>query len=173
MSTSGIYSFSVSRDDIIRQAMLNIRRLDPYETPTAQETQDCARMLNMMCKQWMGKSDFAPGLKVWTRKRGHLLLSPSTGQYTLSNPAQGWTNALTQTTSTAYANTGANTLAVTSAAGFVVGGTLAVAVDSEYLFYTTVSSVSGLNVGLAAPLTAPVVACDGAVSTSLSTSRFT
>ena len=82
MATSGTYSFGVTKYDIIRQAMLNIGKLDPVEAPTAEEMDDCSRLLNMMCKQWMGKTDFAPGLKVWTRKRGHLLLSNTTGAYT-------------------------------------------------------------------------------------------
>ena len=51
MSTSGTYTFTVTRDDIIREAMLNIGKLDAYGSIDPQETTDCARKLNMMCKQ--------------------------------------------------------------------------------------------------------------------------
>src|SRR5579871_6236470 len=60
--------------------MLDIGALQEGENPTAQETTDCAFKLNMMVKQWMSNTDFAPGLKVWTRKRADLFLSPT--QYT-------------------------------------------------------------------------------------------
>lgn len=72
MTTSGVYSFSVTRDQIVRLAMLNIGQLQDIEVPTAQELTDCSMFLNMMVKQWMGKADFAPGLKTWTRRHGHL-----------------------------------------------------------------------------------------------------
>lgn len=146
MTTSGVYSFSVSRDDIIRQAMLNIKRLDPDETPTATETNDCARVLNMMCKQWMGKSDFAPGLKVWTRKRGVLLLSNSTGILTIGPTAQGWSNSMAVTTLAATAAGGSTSLSVASATGFTTGYTLAVELDSGSLQYLTISGVAGTTI---------------------------
>lgn len=152
MSTSGIYSFAVSRDDVIRQAMLNIKRLDPDESPTAQETTDCARVLNMMCKQWMGKKDFAPGLKTWTRKRGTMFLSGTTGRYTIGPTATGWAVDPSITTSTAAAAGGASAIVVASATGFA--GTYAVGVElsNNTMFWTTVSSVVGTTINLSTPL---------------------
>ena len=152
MTTSGSYSFSVSRDDIIRQALLNIKRLDPDESPTPAETQDCARMLNMMCKQWMGKSDFAPGLKVWTRRWGHRLLSNTAYSYTLGPAAQGWTNELLSQKSTATAVSAATAVVVSSAVGIAGGNTAAVQLDTGALFYATISSVVGTTLNLATPL---------------------
>ena len=152
MATSGTYSFGVTKYDIVRQAMLNIGKLDPAEQPTASEMQDCTRMLNMMCKQWMGKTDFAPGLKVWTRKRGHLLLSSTTGVYTIGSTAQGWTNDLTTTTLAANASSGASSVTVSSAAGISVSSTLAIYLDSGALFYSAISLLVGTAVGLATSL---------------------
>ena len=51
MTTSGIYSFSVNRDQIIRIAMMNIGKLDEIETPSAQDITDCNLVLNMLVKQ--------------------------------------------------------------------------------------------------------------------------
>lgn len=154
MSTSGTYTFGVTRDDIIRQALLNIKRLDPDEAPTASETQDCARMLNMMCKQWQGKADFAPGLKVWTRKRGFLLLSNSTGAYTIGPGQPGWANSMVATSLGSAAGAGASTITVASAAGITSGGSIAIQQDGMgSLFYTTVSGAPvGTTVTLAAPM---------------------
>lgn len=161
MTTSGSYSFSVSRDDIIRQALLNIGKLDPDETPNARMTADCATVLNMMCKQWMGKADFAPGLKVWTRKRGHVFLSNLTGQYTLG-PASttGWTNNYTPTTLTAATAAASPVLNVAAATGIATGYYVGVQQTDGSLFWSTVLSVVGLVVTLNAPL--PVGASSGA-----------
>lgn len=152
MATSGTYSFGVTKYDIVRQAMLNIGKLDPAEQPTADEMQDCTLMLNMMCKQWMGKTDFAPGLKVWTRKRGHLLLSNSTGTYTIGPTAQGWTNALTTTVTTAAAAAAAAAIVVSSVVGITTASTVAISLDSGALHYSGVSSVAGSTVNLTVAL---------------------
>jgi len=152
MATSGTYSFGVTKYDIVRQAMLNIGKLDPAEQPTANEMQDCTFMLNMMCKQWMGKTDFAPGLKVWTRKRGHLLLSNTTGVYIIGPTAQGWTNDLTTTATTAAALAAATAVVVDSVVGITTANTVAVYLDSGALHYSGVSSVVGSTVNLTAAL---------------------
>lgn len=153
MTTSGTYSFSVTNYEIVRQAMLNIGRLDPEEAPTASEMRDCTFMLNMMCKQWQGKADFAPGLKVWTRKRGQLLLSNTTGQYTLNSSASGWTNTLVQTTLAANAALGASAVVVSSTTGLAALMNVAIQLDSGALQYTTITTVVGTTVNLAATLT--------------------
>jgi hypothetical protein len=83
---SGTFAFSVCRDDIIRQSMLNLALLEQSELPTYQETQDCARVLNMITKQLAGQLDRAPGFKMWQRQRGALFLSYSKYLYNLGSP---------------------------------------------------------------------------------------
>lgn len=161
MATSGTYSFGVTKYDIVRQAMLNIGKLDPAEQPTASEMQDCTLVLNMLCKQWMGKTDFAPGLKVWTRKRGHLLLSSTTGVYTIGPTAQGWTNGLNNTVTTAAALAAASAVVVSSATGITANDTAAVYLDSGALHFSVISSVVGNTLNLATSL--PSAAASGAV----------
>lgn len=146
MSTSGVYNFTVTKYDIIRQAMLNIRRLDPVEAPTADEIQDCSLLLNMMCKQWMSKIDFAPGLKVWTRKRGHRLLNYTSGAYTVGPTVQGWANNMAGSPSTATIAPAGTTVTVTNAAGFVAGYTLAIQLDANTIAYATISTVVGTTI---------------------------
>ena len=162
MTTSGTYSFTVNRDQIIRDAMLNCGKLDETETPTAQEVTDCAFKLNMMVKQWMGKSDFSPGLKVWTRKQGYLYLNSASGQYSVGPTATGWTNTFTNPVLTATAASGQPTIIVSSATGIaptynigVVCGT-----GTGTLFWTTVLNVVGTTITLNANL--PSAALSGA-----------
>lgn len=151
-STSGSYSFTVNRDQVIRQAMLNIGKLDENEVPTAQQTSDCAFALNMLIKQWQGRGDFAPGLKVWTRRLGYLFLSGASGQYSVGPTATGWTNAFAASTSTATEIAGATAIPVASASGFAGGYNVGVQLDSGVLFWTTISSVSGKTINLASGL---------------------
>jgi hypothetical protein len=96
-TTSGSFAFSVARDDIIRQAMLNHALLDPSESPTAQEIVDCARVLNMIVKQLAGQLDRAPGFKMWQRHRGELFLAYSKYLYNLAGNANGdqWAGGVT------------------------------------------------------------------------------
>ena len=154
MSTSGTYVFTVNRDQIIRDAMLNIGKLDPYEAPSAMEVSDCAFKLNMLIKQWMGKTDFAPGLKVWTRKRGYLFLNSTSGQYQVGQTATGWTNSFTSTTTTAQAAASQKSIVVASATGITIGYYIGVELVTGALQWSTVSNVVGTTVTLADNLAA-------------------
>lgn len=161
MATSGTYSFSVSRDQIIRMAMLFIRRLDELEVPTPQDITDCAMVLNMLVKQWMGKADFAPGLKQWLRNHGHLFLSSTTGQYTVGPSGTGWTNSYVNTTTTAAVASNGTVVPVTSVTGMTVGDNFGVVLTSGALYWTTVKTISSLNVTINGNL--PSAAGSGAV----------
>jgi hypothetical protein len=95
MATSGTYTFTVTRDDIIREAMLNIGKLGASDILAPQDTLDCARKLNLMVKQWMGKTDFAKGLKVWTRQHCDLFLSSTKFAYNLGPSGDAWAAGIT------------------------------------------------------------------------------
>jgi hypothetical protein len=152
MATSGTYTFAVTRDDIIRQAMLTIGKLDPFESPDPQQTQDLSFVLNMMCKQWMGRADFAPGLKVWTRKHGHLFLSNTTGRYTIGPAANGWTNDYTAASLAATGAASSSSVTLSSLTGVAVGYFMGIVLDSGDIFWTTVATAPSVTITLAAPL---------------------
>lgn len=146
MTTSGSYGFYVTRDDIIRQALINIGKLDGVEVPEPAVTVDCARVLNMLCKQWMGRSDFAPGLKVWTRKRGHLFLSGTTNRYVVGPAGTGWATTFVDST-LAAASTAGSAVIVVSGTGPSNGFKIGVEVSGgsgggNTLFWTTVTTSS-------------------------------
>lgn len=161
MTTSGTFSFSVNRDQIIRMAMLQIRRLDEIEVPSPQDVTDCSMMLNMLVKQWMGKTDFAPGLKTFTRQHGHLFLSSTTGKYTLGPTGTGWTNNYVSTTTTAGVAASGTVLPLTSVAGITVGDNIGTVLSSGALYWDTVKTISSLNVTINGSL--PTAAGKGAV----------
>lgn len=149
MATSGSYVFSVTRDQLIRNAMLCIGALDGVEGPEPQEVTDCSMFLNMLVKQWQGIQDFAPGLKMWKRKRGELFLSNTTGQYSLGPSGDNWTNSYSSRTLTSAAVASATTLAVSSIAGALNGDTILIQLDSGSLFTTTINGApSGSTITL-------------------------
>lgn len=156
MTTSGVFSFTCNRDQIIRDAMLNIGALDEIENPTSSETSDCAFKLNMLIKQWMGKADFAPGLKVWTRRRAALFLNNAGYKYSVGPTATGWAETYVRPMTTAAANAAATAIVVSAATGIAAGYNIAVQLSTGALQWTTVLSVVGLTVNLNAALTSPV-----------------
>ena len=163
MTTSGIYNLSVNRDQIVRLAMLNIEKLDEVEVPTPQETTDVTFFLNMLVKQWKGQNDFAPGLKTWTRRHGHLFLSGQTGQYLLGPSAAGWTNNYTQATTTAAVTVGASVIPVSSVAGILPGDNFGIVIDSNaYIYWSTVLSVGASSITITGTIPAGAQASSGA-----------
>lgn len=161
-STSGSYTFSVTRDQIIRQAMLDIGALDPLEAPTASEISDCAFKLNLMVKQWMGNTDFAPGLKVWTRKRGDLFLQPTQFAYQIGQTgADHWVDSTTglvypqsfgQTALTANAALAATVLNVASVVGMNINDNVGILNGSTgAIMWTTISAIGALQITIPAP----------------------
>ena len=154
MTTSGTYSFSVSRDDIIGEAMRNVGALGESETATAQEVTDCARKLNMLVKQYMQNQDFAPGLKMWQRQRADLFLSSTKGVYALGPSGDNWAAGVTalsgqnygQTQLSANASASATTITVGTGTGkianFTTGDFVVIQLNSGDIYSTTVSSVN-------------------------------
>jgi hypothetical protein len=142
MTTSGVYSFSVNTNDIVREAMLNIGKLGEAENPSAQEYTDVSRKLNMLAKQWMAKQDFAPGLKMWKRRHGALFLSQSKFAYNLGPTGDNFTNTWFQTATTANAAANATTINVPNA-NMTVGDFVIFQLDSGANFQTTVSTKVG------------------------------
>jgi hypothetical protein len=110
----------------------------------------------------MGKADFAPGLKEWTRKHGDLFLSNATGKYLLGASGDNWTNQSYQRTTTATAAANATALTVSSITNVSANDNIGIVLDSGALFWTTVSGTSsGSTINLASGLTSQ--ASSGAV----------
>jgi len=162
MTTSGVVTFSVSENDIITTSMQFIGALGESEVPTAQEYTDCRRVLNMVVKQWMGRSDFSSGMKMWSRKRADLVLDPTKVQYSLGPTGDRWAADLIRTTLTATAALGAGTLTVASISGLLSGDFIGVVLDNNTIQWTTINGApSGSTVTLTNTLTSQ--ASSGAV----------
>jgi hypothetical protein len=154
MATSGTYTYTVTRDDIIREALLNTGKLGATGYVSPQDTADCARKLNMLVKQWMGTQDFAPGLKAWTRARGDLFLSSMQYRYLLGPSGDNWAGgiavsqdnglnyATTQLTVKAVAAATTLTVGVGNTSNFTAGDYLVVQLDDGDIYSTTISTIN-------------------------------
>lgn len=167
-STSGSYTFSVTQASVIRQACIDIGAIDPQENLTSPEYADCSFKLNMMVKQWMGNNDFAPGLKIWTRKRAELFMGYTQYAYRLGQTGDNWVAGTTglsypqlygQTNVKTNAAQGANTVFVASTSQMNIGDYIGVLVGPD-IFWTTITSLNSVTgaVGIQLPLSGAVQA---------------
>lgn len=173
-STSGTYTFSMTRDQVIRQSMLDLGALQEAEVPTAQETTDMANLLNMIAKQWMSNTDFAPGLKVWTRKRGELFLSPTQFVYALGQTSpDNWVESTTglsypqaygQTNVTASLAIGATVIPVAATSQFNINDYIGILIGSS-IFWTRVSAINSVAGTVTIPATGLPTAVIGSGAT--------
>lgn len=82
MSTSGSTNFTLTRDQIIKDALYLLNVLGAEEEPQASDLAFCSRRLNSMVKQWMSQ-----GLHLWALDEGILFLTKNTASYNLGNTA--------------------------------------------------------------------------------------
>lgn len=159
-ATSGTYTFSLVRDDIIRDAMQNLALLEESEVPTAQEITDCARKLNMITKQLAGKMDKAPGWKMWQRERADLFLSTKQFSYDLGQLGDNCAGGVTgraepvtynSTTLTGAQAPGTTVLPVPSTVAMNINDFIGILIGSDF-YWTT---ISGLNAGVSVVIPAP------------------
>ena len=73
MATSGSTDFSVSRNDLIKYALLNVGAIGEGETPNSTQYTDGAMMLNLIVKSWN-----ADGMPLWAIKQNSFALTAST-----------------------------------------------------------------------------------------------
>lgn len=156
MATSGSYDFSITRDDLIKDAMLEIGALESGQSPTAEETTDCARRLNMMAKSWM-----VAGYHLWCVQDAVLFLVPGRQSYALGNASGDaeWADPaeMTETTLSVAAISGAGSITVTSPTGITSGDRVGILLDTGDLQWTT-GTVAGSVITLGAVLTSGAVA---------------
>lgn len=159
MTTSGTVSFSVTRDDIILKALTDLGVVAEGQTPNAYQTSKAAMNLNMLVKAWQGQADGAPGLKVWSRKRGSLVLDPTKSVYSLGpTSTDRWASNLTRTTIAANCATGATAIPITSTAGMTNGDQFGVLLQNGQIYWTT-ATFSGSTATIPSPgLPSPAIA---------------
>jgi hypothetical protein len=160
MATSGTTAYSVTERDIIEEAASHLGVLQIGQTMEADEYIVFRRKLNLLMKQWTAQIDFAPGLKMWTRRRAWLF--PQSGQVVYSlGPSGDECAAESYVMTTLSANATGSTATLTSTTGFASGYRIGIRLDTGAMHWTT---VDGALSGSVATLTTavPSIATAGA-----------
>ena len=149
MSTSGSIDFSVSRDDIIEEALMTIGVLPEGGAPTADQLTDHSRTLNIMVKAMVGR-----GINLWAVDKVTLFLEEDKVAYTTGTDHIALTSGVTRTALAAAAASSATTISVDSATGISTGYAIGVELDDGTVQWTTVNGApSGTTVTLTTALT--------------------
>jgi hypothetical protein len=167
LTTSGSVDFSVSRDNTVEFALRKLGIMSAADTSSSSSFTShlapFAIALNMMIKQWQADSDFAPGLKVWSRKRATLFLQKSQNVYSLGPLASSgdkWATSYVSTTLSGAEAAGQTALSVTSITGISSADVIGIVLDSGVVHWTTVNGAPGAGV-VTATVALPTAAASG------------
>jgi len=149
MATSGTNTFSQTRNQIINRAASILGVKTRGRNLTNEEMNDGSDILNMMVKSWKSKGQY-----LWKTAEATLFLVAGQATYRLDASTGNATENFNQTTTTADATSGASTIAVTASTGMVIGYNIGIAQDNNTIHWTTITSISSLDIGLNDNLTA-------------------
>lgn len=135
MSTSGSFNFTVSRDNLISDALQYIGALGEGESLTSTQQTEGARLLNMLAKLRA-----ADGMPLWAIKRGTIL--PFTGASSIATNSHVVT-FYDSTTLAADAVSSATALTISAAGTIADSDNIGIELDNGDMFWTTVSAGGG------------------------------
>ena len=148
MSTSGTYTFTMTRDDIIKAAL---RQVGAYETGQAVDAAlitDTAQALNILTK---AMQTTLGGL--WAITNITVFLNTTSSSYLVGpTGATATVDDVTQTSIATAALNGAGSVTVASASGLALGMYIGIQMDDGTQFWTTITNVVGAVVSLNANL---------------------
>lgn len=137
MATSGSVDWTLSRNQIIRQAALEVNAISSGITMGAQMLSDFDVKLNAMVKALQ-----ASGIHVWTVREGVLFPQVAQRQYGIGGSSTDFVaSTYTQTALGAAAASAATSLTVDSITGISNADNLGVVVDDGTLHWDTVNGV--------------------------------
>ena len=137
MTTSGSIDFSMTRNEIIEDALSSIQVLGEDEAPSASMVAHANRALNRVVKHIENQS-----MHIWKRNEAVLFPAVNQAAYTLGTGSTDHaTENYVQTTLSASAAASAIVLTVTSSTGMTAADHVGVILDSGVLYWTTIVSV--------------------------------
>src|SRR3990172_903401 len=139
MATSNSYDYSIKRDVLIKDALLDIGAVTDEDTVSASMNAHAARQLNGMLKAYQSK-----GLRMWKAKRTTLILQKDQRSYNLGATGDHFCleSDFIETKIRVAAVTGATILEVNSTAGMVALDYIGVELDSGSMHFTTIASIT-------------------------------
>lgn len=148
MPTSGSVDFSVSRDNILYDALGMAGAVGPDDTPAAAWVTQAARALNRVVKALGSR-----GPSLWARKTGYILPVSDTNTVLLGPTGGHATLSYVHTQTSAVSASGASTITVDSISGISASDYIGVELDDGTMQWTTVNGApSGATITLTAVL---------------------
>ena len=151
MSTSGSWNYQVTALQVITDCAENLGVIASGQPLDSGDLATFLRALNLLAKQWQGRSDKFPGLKVWTRQRLSIFCVANQVSYSVG-PAAGDDRASVNALSTTLgADKAANATSVTvsDTTGMTAADQIGIVTTAGPIGWTTISSVdsaTGLTV---------------------------
>jgi hypothetical protein len=138
MATSGSSDYTITRNDIFDAALAMVNVVEFSETPSSDDYDACALMLNLMVKAWMAK-----GAKLWAMKQATLFLADGTASYSLGASGTHCTHTYVQTTLSTDEALGSTSLSLTSTTGMSASDNIGIVLDDGTIHWTTISGAPG------------------------------
>ena len=147
MATSGSTDFNLTRNEIIKDALIILGAVGSEESVDSSDTALAARVLNSMVKAWQGR-----GVHLWTHQEASLFVIKGTESYSL--PGSDAANTSVSTTLSAAEASGQTVLSVTSSTGMTAADIVLIELtDGTYEDTTIVSVDSALQITITDALT--------------------
>lgn len=139
MATSGTVTFSVNRDTLIKDSLIDAGVIAIGQTPEADVIEFASRKLNMLLKLFQTR-----GLKLWKTKEFTLFLEDGTTTYSLgpSGSHVALTSGITKTEIKTAAVAAATSIDVDSTSGMAASSEIGIELDDGTFHWTTISSVT-------------------------------
>ncbi|MCP4613021.1 MAG: hypothetical protein GY845_30375 [Planctomycetes bacterium] len=149
MAVSTSTDFTLTRDEIIQLALLDIGAIDPGEPVKSKDTEIAAKKLNMMLKAWQ-----AEGIGLWKTSEIALFLEYEGYSYSVGPSGDHAATSYVKTEIATAASSGASAIEVDSITGMTDGDSVGIQLDDDTLQWTTINGApSGSSVTLTAALT--------------------
>jgi len=137
MATSGETNFSLDRDTLIKDSLVDIGAISSEDTPSSVVVEHASRLLNMMLKAWM-----ADGLHLWKIRPFSIVLEADKISYNLYSSGDQATLSLNYTTIRTDEALGQSSIEVTTTSGMTAGDYICIEQDDDTLHKTTIASVT-------------------------------
>jgi hypothetical protein len=152
LATSGSVDFSYNALQLLEGAYSDIGVKSADRPLTAYQITQGLLKLNLLVKQ-LTTSDFAPGLKMWSRKRAYVFLQKDQAQYNLGPSGDNATTSYVTTTISANEAAGQTALSITSETGITAADNIGIQLNTGYIQWTTVVSTASGSVTVTDALT--------------------
>lgn len=158
MALSGSFDYTLNRDQLIKNSLVDAQIINDTQTPSATMIVYCADSLNRMIKAWQ-----MDGLYLWVHNEVTLFLVTDQIKYLLGPSGDHATESYVETAIRIAAVSGATTLEVDSTTGITAADYIGVEQDDGTMKWTTVSSVTDSDTLVLSAALAAAAAVDNVV----------